>query len=225
MNYPAMRYVAEVCDVPGAGRALLWAISYRANPRSGVCSAGQRRLAREAGIARSTVQDWLPLLVALGELEEVFEGSGRHPACYRIVGCGRVPSGPTTGPQSISPDGLVDRQPAASGPIDQVLVDRSGPASGPVVGHKGSEVIDLKEEHEGSDESAPSERALSSGRADTRPTPPPPELAQELARVIGRRIPVGDSDRATVEANRARQLAELERRFPDEFSQEQGAAS
>jgi hypothetical protein len=222
-----MRYVAEVCDVQGAGRALLWAIAYRANPRSGVCSAGQRRLAREAGIARSTVQEWLPLLAALGELEEVFEGSGRHPACYRIVGRGRVPCGPVAGPQGTSPDGLVDRSEPLSGPIGQVLVDRSGAASGPVVGHKGSEVLDLKEEHQGPDESAPSERALSSGRADARPAPPPPELAQELARVIGRRVPVGDSDRATVEANRTRQLAELERRFADDFKsgQEQGAAS
>jgi len=169
-----MRYVAEVCDIKEAGRALLWAMSYRANPRSGVCSAGQRRLAREAGISRASVQRWLPRLLADGELEEVFEGSGTHPACYRIVGRGRVSSGPTTSPQGSTGDGPVDSSVSTSGLIEGALVDSSGPASGLVVRHKGSEGFNLKGEQEGAAESALDERALSAGRAHARPPSPNP---------------------------------------------------
>jgi hypothetical protein len=83
MNYPAMRHVAEHCRLEGAPRALLWAMSYRAD-REGECWAGQRRLAREAGISRKSVERWLPRLVGMGLLELVEEGTGPRPDCYRF---------------------------------------------------------------------------------------------------------------------------------------------
>ena len=83
MNYPAMRHVAEHCRLEGAPRALLWAMSYRAD-REGECWAGQRRLAREAGISRKSVERWLPRLVGMGLLELVEEGTGPRPDGYRF---------------------------------------------------------------------------------------------------------------------------------------------
>jgi hypothetical protein len=84
VNYPAMRHVAEHCRLEGAPRALLWAMSYRAD-REGECWAGQRRLAREAGISRKSVERWLPRLVGMGLLELVEEGTGPRPDCYRFA--------------------------------------------------------------------------------------------------------------------------------------------
>jgi hypothetical protein len=83
VNYPAMRHVAEHCRLEGAPRALLWAMSYRAD-REGECWAGQRRLAREAGISRKSVERWLPRLVGMGLLELVEEGTGPRPDGYRF---------------------------------------------------------------------------------------------------------------------------------------------
>jgi hypothetical protein len=79
-----MRHVAEHCRLEGAPRALLWAMSYRAD-REGECWAGQRRLAREAGISRKSVERWLPRLVGMGLLELVEEGTGPRPDCYRFA--------------------------------------------------------------------------------------------------------------------------------------------
>jgi hypothetical protein len=78
-----MRHVAEHCRLEGAPRALLWAMSYRAD-REGECWAGQRRLAREAGISRKSVERWLPRLVGMGLLELVEEGTGPRPDGYRF---------------------------------------------------------------------------------------------------------------------------------------------
>jgi Helix-turn-helix domain len=79
-----MRHVAEHCRLEGAPRALLWAMSYRADRDTAECWAGQRRLAREAGISRKSVERWLPRLVGMGLLELVEEGTGPRPDCYRF---------------------------------------------------------------------------------------------------------------------------------------------
>jgi len=83
MNYHAMRYVAEHCRMEGAPRAILWALSYRANG-DGEVWAGQRRIAREAGVSRKSVERWMPQFVGMGLLEWVEEGSGPRPDCYRF---------------------------------------------------------------------------------------------------------------------------------------------
>ncbi len=115
MNYAAMRYVAEECTVQGAGRAILWAISYRADRDTGECWAGQRRIAREAGVARSTVQLLLPKLVDAGELELVEMGDGPHPDCYRIA--------PAWDEGADDTAAEVIHNPAASGPTVSPLDD------------------------------------------------------------------------------------------------------
>jgi hypothetical protein len=79
-----MRYVAEHCRLEGAPRAILWALSYRAN-REGEVWAGQRRIAREAGVSRKSVERWMPVFVGMGLLEWVEEGSGPRPDCYRFA--------------------------------------------------------------------------------------------------------------------------------------------
>jgi hypothetical protein len=134
MNYPAMRYVAEVCTVQGAGRAILWAIAYRADRDDGECWAGQRRIASEAGVARGTVQRVIPELLEAGELELVAGSAGPKARRYRIVGADSsglttspVASGLTTSPVG----GLVDSSGGASGLIGGALVDSSSDVTGP----------------------------------------------------------------------------------------------
>jgi Helix-turn-helix domain len=77
VNYPAMRYVAsDDCKVKGPGRAVLWVIAYHADRDTGECWVGQRRLARESGFARSTVQRALDELFSGGVLEYVEDHRG-----------------------------------------------------------------------------------------------------------------------------------------------------
>jgi hypothetical protein len=45
VNYRAMRYVAEECRVEGAGRAILYALSYRADRNTGEAWVSLRRIA------------------------------------------------------------------------------------------------------------------------------------------------------------------------------------
>jgi hypothetical protein len=138
MNYPAMRWAVEECRLEGAPKPILFVIAYRADRDTGECWAGQRRIAREAGIARSTVQLWLPRLVGMGVLELVEEGSGPRADCYRILE-GEVihspaASGPIASPVEVVAAELVDRSGSASGPIGAVwppLVDRSAEVTGP----------------------------------------------------------------------------------------------
>jgi hypothetical protein len=80
-----MRYVAEECRLEGPPRAILWAMAYRADRDTGLCWAGQRRIAREAGVSRKSVERWLPRLLAKGELELVEEGSGPQADTYRVA--------------------------------------------------------------------------------------------------------------------------------------------
>ena len=86
MNYPAMRWVAsEDCGVKGPARALLWVIAYHADRDTGECWVGQRRLARESGLARATVQRALDKLFGDFVLEPVEGHRGPQPERYRIA--------------------------------------------------------------------------------------------------------------------------------------------
>jgi hypothetical protein len=86
VNYPAMRWVAsEDCTVKGPGRAILWVIAYHADRDTGECWVGQRRLARESGLARATVQRALDKLFADGLLEPIEDHQGPKPERYMIA--------------------------------------------------------------------------------------------------------------------------------------------
>jgi hypothetical protein len=146
-----MRWVAsEDCKVKGPGRAVLWVIAYHADHQTGECWVGQRRLARESGFARSTVQRALEELFGDGVLEFIDSGSGPQPDRYQIApelvegetGASGVVEGETTvtrlveGQASASED---IHNPSASGlaagPLEVVAaepVDRSSAASGPI---------------------------------------------------------------------------------------------
>jgi hypothetical protein len=158
-----MRHVAEHCRLEGAPRALLWAMSYRAD-REGECWAGQRRLAREAGISRKSVERWLPRLVGMGLLELVEEGTGPRPDGYRfsptwVEGIGSA-SGVVEGATSAAGivegeivQGEVIHNPAASGdmvsPVDGAhdeLVATLLGASGDTVSNRAELVATLGNE-------------------------------------------------------------------------------
>jgi hypothetical protein len=148
-----MRYVAsEDCTVKGPGRALLWVIAYHADRDTGECWVGQRRLARESGLARSTVQQALGKLFDDLVLEPVEDARGPQPERYRIApslvegevfGSGMVEgtatvSGAVEGQAVV---GEVIHNPGSSGPAPgplddhgNFLVDRSWPPSGPIAG-------------------------------------------------------------------------------------------
>jgi hypothetical protein len=148
-----MRHVAEHCRLEGAPRALLWAMSYRAD-REGECWAGQRRLAREAGISRKSVERWLPRLVGMGLLELVEEGTGPRPNGYRfsptwVEGIGSA-SGVVEG-EIVK--GEVIHNPAATGdtmsPVASPargLLATSGDASGDMVSNRAELVATLGNE-------------------------------------------------------------------------------
>jgi hypothetical protein len=148
-----MRYVAsDECRVKGPGRALLWVIAYHADRDTGECWVGQRRLARESGFARSTVQRALDELHASGVLEWIEDHQGPKPDRYQIApgliegesfGTNMV-EGQSTASNLIEHEaiaGEVFHKPGASGlaPGPQgstamELVDRSGWPSGPIHG-------------------------------------------------------------------------------------------
>jgi hypothetical protein len=85
MNYPAMRWAVEGCQLEGAAKPILFVIAYRADRDTGECWAGQRRIAREAGVDPKTVERVIPRLVKDGVLEVVERSRGPKPNCYRIV--------------------------------------------------------------------------------------------------------------------------------------------
>jgi hypothetical protein len=148
-----MRYVAsEDCKVKGPGRALLWVIAYHAARDTGECWVGQRRLARESGLARSTVQQALGKLFDDLVLEPVEDARGPKAERFRIApalvegeafGSGMVEgslsvSGSVEGQVAV---GEVIHNPGSSGPAagplgteGNFLVDRSWPPSGPIGG-------------------------------------------------------------------------------------------
>jgi hypothetical protein len=153
VNYPAMRYVAsDDCKVKGPGRALLWVIAFHADRDTGECWVGQRRLARESGLARSTVQRALDELFSGGVLEYVEDHRGPKPDRYQIapnlVEGEAIASGIVEGTASVSASvegqavvGEVIHNAASSGPgaspllgTAEWLLDRSWPPSGPTAG-------------------------------------------------------------------------------------------
>jgi hypothetical protein len=127
-------------------------IAYHADRDTGECWVGQRRLAREAGLARSTVQLALDKLFDDLVLEPVEDARGPMPERYRIApslvegeafGTGMVEgsasvSGTVEGQVVV---GEVIHNPSSSGPAvgplgsgGNFLVDRSWPPSGPIHG-------------------------------------------------------------------------------------------
>jgi hypothetical protein len=148
-----MRWVAsDDCKVKGPGRAVLWVVAFHADRDSGECWVGQRRLARESGLARSTVQRALDELFNGGVLEYVEDHRGPKPDRYQVapnlVEGEASASGIVEGTASVSDVvegqavvGDVIHNPASSGPgaspLDlsvEELVDRFGGASGPIQG-------------------------------------------------------------------------------------------
>jgi Helix-turn-helix domain len=85
MNYPAMRWAVEECQLDGAAKPILFVIAYRADRDTGECWAGQRRIAREAGVTRTHVQRKMAELIDIGILEVVEQGSGTTPRIVRIA--------------------------------------------------------------------------------------------------------------------------------------------
>jgi hypothetical protein len=176
-----MRYVASAdCTVKGPDRALLWVIAYHADRDTGECWVGQRRLARESGLARSTVQRALDELFSDGVLEYVEDHRGPRPDRYQIapglVEGDATASGVVEGTASVSKAvegqavvGEVIHTPASSGPgaspLDlsvEELVDRFGGASGPTAGRLPS-LVDRSAEVTGPTTSALSSENVSQG--------------------------------------------------------------
>jgi hypothetical protein len=114
VNYPAMRWAVEDCQLDGAAKPILFVIAYRADRDTGLCWAGQRRIAREAGVTRTHVQRVMAKLVHDGVLEVVEQGSGTAP---RIV---RIAPGLVEGESFAS--GMVEGQAAVSGTVESEIV-------------------------------------------------------------------------------------------------------
>jgi hypothetical protein len=138
MNYPAMRWAVEDCRLEGAAKPILFVIAYRADRDSAECWAGQRRIAREAGVDPKTVERVIPRLIADGVLELVEPGSGPRPNCYRIAPAwvegeafaSGVVEGATTASALVEGQGALDgviHRPPASADIASAL-DRVMPA-------------------------------------------------------------------------------------------------
>jgi hypothetical protein len=80
-----MRWAVEDCQLDGAAKPILFVIAYRANRDTGECWAGQRRIAREAGVTRTHVQRVMADLIRTGVLEVVEAGSGTKANIVRIA--------------------------------------------------------------------------------------------------------------------------------------------
>jgi DNA-binding transcriptional regulator LsrR (DeoR family) len=80
-----MRWAVEECQEEGAAKPILFVIAYRADRDTGECWAGQRRIAKEAGVTRTHVQRVMAKLVRDGILKVVEEGSGTTPRIVRIA--------------------------------------------------------------------------------------------------------------------------------------------
>lgn len=113
-----MRWAVEGCQLDGAAKPILFVIAYRADRDTGECWAGQRRIAREAGVSRTHVQRVMAELVDIGVLEVVENGSGTTPRIVRIA------------------DSVIEHHAFGSG-----LVEGSSTASKVVEGHATGEVI------------------------------------------------------------------------------------
>jgi Helix-turn-helix domain len=273
-----MRWVAsEDCKVKGPARAVLWVIAFHADRDTGECWVGQRRLARESGFARSTIQRALEELFGDGVLEAVEDHQGPLPERFQIApslvegeagisgvvegqaGGSRLvegqavvgevihnpsASGPGASPQAMHDNFLLDRSGDASGPIGgpvAALVDRSAEVTGPTTSALSSEngsqgfkqgSLTSREEQVLGDASSAADAA---GVAEAYEPPPVDEATKEHLRRRGlgqrrppppiARPPTAAADPA-VERDRDYWLAELKRRYPDDFkSGQEGEAS
>jgi len=182
-----MRWVAsDDCKVKGPARAVLWVIAYHADRNTGECWVGQRRLARESGLARATVQRALDKLFGNCLLEPVEERRGPQPERYRIA--------PGLVEGAAFGSGIVEGQATASSTVEGVsglggsplgnhsnfLVDSPSIASGLAEGPSGPLVDSLSE---------------SSGLL---PSPPPaetaPKVLSKVSELQGQKHVVGDDD-------------------------------
>jgi hypothetical protein len=272
MNYPAMRAVAEYHQLEGPGRAILWALSYRANS-DGEFWAGQRRIAREAGVSRKSVERWLPRLVGRGVLEALEEGTGPRPDGYRFApewvegeaGGSGVVEGQASATDVVEGTSEVIHSTAASGDTESpvtsahdelvaTLLRASGDSQS-----AGGELVATPENGSGYSQSlSPAEtppKVLIQGSSTSRSvqgvgaepnadalgadgayTPPEVSEAQRewlRRRGLGQRQPPPVArlappppDQPAPTRDRDAQLAELERRYPEQFKsgQEQGPA-
>jgi hypothetical protein len=114
MNYPAMRWAVEECQLDGAAKPILFVIAYRADRDTGECWAGQRRIAKEAGVTRTHVQRVMAKLVRDGILEVVEQGSGTTPRIVRIA--------PAWVEGDASASGLVEGQATATGVVEGEVI-------------------------------------------------------------------------------------------------------
>jgi hypothetical protein len=85
VNYAAMRWAVEDCRLDGAAKPILFVIAYRGDRETGYCWAGQRRIAKEAGVTRTHVQRIMAELLELGVLEKGEPGSGTRADTVRIA--------------------------------------------------------------------------------------------------------------------------------------------
>jgi hypothetical protein len=117
VNYAAMRWAVEECQLDGAAKPILFVIAYRADRDTGECWAGQRRIAREAGVTRTHVQRVMSKLARDGILEVVEEGSGTTPRIVRIA--------PAWVEGEASASGIVEGAASASGVIEGEVIHSS----------------------------------------------------------------------------------------------------
>jgi hypothetical protein len=134
MNYPAMRWAVEDCQLDGAAKPILFVIAYHADRDTGLCWAGQRRIAREAGVTRTHVQRVMSRLVHDGILEVVEQGSGTAPRIVRIA--------PAWVEGEASASGMVEGEATASGIVEGEVI-HSPSSSGHLMWPQGSEHDEL----------------------------------------------------------------------------------
>jgi hypothetical protein len=252
MNYPAMRWAVEDCRREGAAKPILFVIAYRADRDTGECWMGQRRIAREAGVDPKTVERVIPELLAAGDLELVERSRGPKPNCYRIApawvegeasASGKIihnpePTADTMSALEVALDKLLPTSNSASADIGRSLVPTLGHESAdsqvPLSSGNAEKVLNFK----GIDRREVQVRENASSAADAAgvlaAVYTPPEVSDEqkawLAHRFGLKRPPPRPPFVVVDqqtTDQAAQLAELERRYPDQFKsgQEQEPAA
>jgi len=182
LNYAAMRYVAETCTAEGAGRALLWAISYRANKHTGECWESLRKLAAAAGISYATAKRAKAELLERGELELVLTSAGRHRATHLRI---HVP-GLTVSHRDESLQGSNDPAPGLNAPPVQ------GSNGDPSIRQEGKNVEGGRRSSAAASTAAaePTADALGSRSASGNGVPPDAATAIAALKASSRRVPV-----------------------------------
>jgi len=75
MSFPAIQAMLEHSQTKLADRAIMWALTNRAND-NGECWPSLSTIAKEAGISRRTVSRRIPRIIAMGEL--AYKQGGKH---------------------------------------------------------------------------------------------------------------------------------------------------